>query len=48
MEKLGKEEVANAAGQKVQQASFNSIYMMADSGAVVQRRRSASWQACAA
>ncbi|MCC7329505.1 MAG: DNA-directed RNA polymerase subunit beta' [Gammaproteobacteria bacterium] len=33
MEKLGKEEVANAAGQKVQQASFNSIYMMADSGA---------------
>ena len=33
MEKLGKEEVANAAGQKVQQPSFNSIFMMADSGA---------------
>jgi DNA-directed RNA polymerase subunit beta' len=33
MEKLGKEDVVNAAGQKVTQPSFNSIFMMADSGA---------------
>jgi DNA-directed RNA polymerase subunit beta' len=33
MEKLGKEETVNSAGQKVQQPSFNSIFMMADSGA---------------
>jgi DNA-directed RNA polymerase subunit beta' len=33
MEKLGKEEVVAASGQKVQQPSFNSIFMMADSGA---------------
>ena len=33
MEKLGKEDVVNAEGETVQQASFNSIYMMADSGA---------------
>ena len=33
MEKLGKEEVMTASGQKVQQPSFNSIFMMADSGA---------------
>ncbi|NND64470.1 MAG: DNA-directed RNA polymerase subunit beta', partial [Gammaproteobacteria bacterium] len=33
MDKLGKEEVVNADGKKEEQDSFNSIYMMADSGA---------------
>ena len=33
MEKLGKEEVKDAEGNKLTQASFNSIFMMADSGA---------------
>jgi DNA-directed RNA polymerase subunit beta' len=33
MDKLGSEEVVSAKGQNVQQKSFNSIYMMADSGA---------------
>jgi DNA-directed RNA polymerase subunit beta' len=33
MEKLGVETVADSGGKKVQQESFNSIYMMADSGA---------------
>ncbi|MCU7960886.1 MAG: DNA-directed RNA polymerase subunit beta' [gamma proteobacterium symbiont of Bathyaustriella thionipta] len=33
MKKLGKEEVLNAEGKKVKQDSFNSIFMMADSGA---------------
>jgi DNA-directed RNA polymerase subunit beta' len=33
MEKLGVEAVADSSGKKVQQESFNSIYMMADSGA---------------
>ncbi|MDG2302869.1 MAG: DNA-directed RNA polymerase subunit beta' [Gammaproteobacteria bacterium] len=33
MAKLGSEEVASAAGELVQQDSFNSIFMMADSGA---------------
>ena len=33
MGKLGKERVTNTRGQAVQQDSFNSIYMMADSGA---------------
>jgi len=33
MDKLGKEEVADAKGNKVMQDSFNSIFMMADSGA---------------
>ncbi len=33
MEKLGEEEVKDAKGDLVKQASFNSIYMMADSGA---------------
>ena len=33
MEKLGSEEVIDAKGNKVRQASFNPIYMMADSGA---------------
>ena len=33
MGKLGKETVINRAGEEVQQDSFNSIYMMADSGA---------------
>jgi len=33
MDKLGKEEVENAEGEIVSQPSFNSIFMMADSGA---------------
>ena len=33
MGKLGKQTVADAEGRQVQQDSFNSIYMMADSGA---------------
>jgi DNA-directed RNA polymerase subunit beta' len=33
MDKLGTETVVNSAGEKVEQVSFNSIYMMADSGA---------------
>ncbi len=33
MAELGTEEVLDAKGKKVQQESFNSIYMMADSGA---------------
>ena len=33
MEKLGKEKVTNAEGKQIEQQSFNSIYMMADSGA---------------
>ena len=33
MEKLGSEEVESATGARVRQKSFNSIYMMSDSGA---------------
>jgi DNA-directed RNA polymerase subunit beta' len=33
MDKLGTEEAINAKGETVKQASFNSIFMMADSGA---------------
>jgi DNA-directed RNA polymerase subunit beta' len=33
MEKLGSDEVADSKGKKVRQKSFNSIFMMADSGA---------------
>ncbi len=33
MDKLGSESVADSTGKDVQQESFNSIYMMADSGA---------------
>src|SRR5687767_2250950 len=33
MDKLGVEDVTNSKGQAVQQEAFNSIYMMADSGA---------------
>ncbi len=33
MDKLGTEDVVDAAGDNVKQPSFNSIYMMADSGA---------------
>ncbi|MGD8380144.1 MAG: DNA-directed RNA polymerase subunit beta', partial [Gammaproteobacteria bacterium] len=33
MDKLGTEDVTDAEGKQVKQASFNSIYMMADSGA---------------
>ncbi|MFP4561117.1 MAG: DNA-directed RNA polymerase subunit beta' [Thiohalorhabdus sp.] len=33
MERLGKDKVVDAEGNEVEQESFNSIYMMADSGA---------------
>jgi DNA-directed RNA polymerase subunit beta' len=33
MDSLGTEEVTDAAGNKIRQPSFNSVYMMADSGA---------------
>ncbi len=33
MDKLGNEEVVNAKGEVEKQSSFNSVYMMADSGA---------------
>jgi DNA-directed RNA polymerase subunit beta' len=33
MDKLGKDEVLNAKGELVKQDSFNSVFMMADSGA---------------
>src|SRR3974377_2505174 len=33
MEKLGTDEVTDRKGQKARQKSFNSIFMMADSGA---------------
>jgi len=33
MDKLGKEDVVDAEGNTVKQPSFNSVYMMADSGA---------------
>ncbi len=33
MEGLGEEETVNAAGEKVMQKSFNSVFMMAESGA---------------
>ncbi|MBQ1656905.1 MAG: DNA-directed RNA polymerase subunit beta', partial [Rhodocyclaceae bacterium] len=33
MDQLGQEDVINAKGEQVKQESFNSIYMMADSGA---------------
>jgi DNA-directed RNA polymerase subunit beta' len=33
MDKLGSESVKDSSGKKVEQESFNSIYMMADSGA---------------
>src|SRR5260221_4062887 len=33
MDKLGSEEVENRHGKKVKQEAFNSIYMMANSGA---------------
>jgi len=33
MDKLGHETIADAEGNEIKQSSFNSIYMMADSGA---------------
>jgi DNA-directed RNA polymerase subunit beta' len=48
MDQLSKEKVIDRNGKEVDQESFNSIYMMADSGAGVPPRRSASWPACAA
>ena len=48
MDQLGQEDVVNRQGDTVKQESFNSIYMMADSGARVPRPRSVSSPACAA
>jgi DNA-directed RNA polymerase subunit beta' len=47
MRKLGKNIVLDRDGNEAEQDSFNSIYMMADSGAVVPRRRFVSSPACA-
>jgi DNA-directed RNA polymerase subunit beta' len=48
MEKLGGEDVTDSRGAKRRQKSFNSIFMMADSGARGSPPRSASSPACAA
>jgi DNA-directed RNA polymerase subunit beta' len=48
MNQLGEMEVTDKDGKKVRQPSFNSIFMMADSGARGSRRRSGSSPACAA
>jgi len=45
MEQLGSEPVTTRDGKETTQESFNAIYMMADSGRAVPRRRSASWPA---
>jgi hypothetical protein len=46
---IGTDKATDAKGEKVKQKSFNSIFMMADSGARGSaRRRSASSPACAA
>lgn len=47
MSHLGKEQVIDRHGDKVEQDSFNSIYMMADSGAVAPPLRYVSWPVCA-
>jgi hypothetical protein len=47
MANLSKEKVIDRHGVEVEQESFNSMYMMADSGAhVVLLRRSVSWPVC--
>jgi len=48
MEKLGSEEATDSKGQRQKQKSFNSIFMMADSGARGSAARSVSSPACAA
>ncbi|OBX38243.1 DNA-directed RNA polymerase subunit beta' [Halomonas elongata] len=45
---ISKEKVVDREGNEVEQDSFNSVFIMADSGARVARRRSASWPACVA
>ena len=47
MGQLARSDVIDREGNEVEQDSFNSIYMMADSGRVVLPRRSASWPVCA-
>ena len=48
MDKLGVQGTMDSAGKEVSEESFNSIYMMADSGARGSQPRSGSWPACAA
>ncbi len=48
MENLSKERNVNSLGEEEEQASFNSIFMMADSGARVPQPRSVSWPVCVA
>ena len=46
MEELATEMVQDAKGNEVKQESFNSIYMMADSGARGSAAQIASWLVC--
>lgn len=46
MDELSKQKVLDREGKEVDQESFNSIYMMADSGARGSAARSSSWPAC--
>jgi DNA-directed RNA polymerase subunit beta' len=46
MEKLGTETAVDREGNEVKQASFNSVYMMADSGARGSLHKSVSWPVC--
>ncbi len=48
MEKLGSDDVKDTRGKMHRQKSFNSIFMMADSGARGSAAQIASWPACAA
>ncbi len=49
MSNLSKEKVVDREGKTVDQESFNSMYMMADSGARGSPlRRSVSWPVCVA
>jgi len=48
MDQLSSEDVTDRKGQRVKQESFNSIYMMADSGARGSAAQIGSLPACAA
>ena len=48
MAQLSKQKTLDRNGKEVEQESFNSIYMMADSARAARPRRSASSRACAA
>ena len=48
MSQLSKEKVLDRNGKSVEQESFNSIYMMANSGARGSAGANPHWRACAA